>query len=196
VVSRQKGDFEAFAYGSSEPFMGLYSPHTDSGVAHWADPGVVPAKKIFGWGNDSSALDWRHRLSDNNSAYVELQSGLFKDQVTYQFLEPGHSIHFTEFWMPVRGIGSITRANLNGVVAMERETQPDGRASLKLGFNANRAISGAKIVISDGEKNVFEETSSLDPAVTWMHRIPDVEAGKSYTFLVSDARGEALLKHT
>ena len=88
LVSAQKGDFEAFAYGSSEPFMGLYSPHTDSGVAHWADPGVVPAKKIFGWGNDASALDWRHRLSDNNSAYVELQSGLFKDQVTYQFLEP------------------------------------------------------------------------------------------------------------
>ena len=196
LVSRQKGDFEAFAYGSSEPFMGLYSPHTDSGVAHWADPSVVPAKKVFGWGNDASALDWRHRLSDNNSAYVELQSGLFKDQVTYQFLEPRHSIHFTEFWMPVRGIGSIARANLNGVVAMERETQPDGKIALKVGFNANRAVPGAKIVISDGEKNVFEETASLDPAVTWMHRIPAVEAGKSYTFLVSDSKGETLLKHT
>lgn len=196
VVSRQKGDFEAFAYGSSEPFMGLYSPHTDSGVAHWADPSIVPAKKIFGWGNDSNALDWRHRLSDNNSAYVELQSGLFKDQVTYQFLAPHHSIHFTEFWMPVRGIGSITRANLNGVVALERETQPDGKIALKLGFNANRALPNAKIVISDGEKNVFEETASLDPAATWMHRIPGVEAGKTYTFLVSNAKGEPLLKHT
>jgi tetratricopeptide (TPR) repeat protein len=196
VVSRQKGDFEAFAYGSSEPFMGLYSPHTDSGVAHWADPSVVPAKKIFGWGNDSNALDWRRRLSDNSSAYVELQSGLFKDQVTYQFLEPHQSIHFTEFWMPVRNIGSITRANLNGVVAMERETQPDGKIALKLGFNTNRAVTGAKIVISDGEKNVFEETTSLDPAVTWIHRIPDVEARKSYTFLLSDAKGETLLKHT
>jgi tetratricopeptide (TPR) repeat protein len=196
VVSRQRGDFEAFAYGSSEPFMGLYSPHTDSGVAHWADPSVVPAKKIFGWGNDSSALDWRHRLSDNNSAYVELQSGLFKDQVTYQFLEPRRTIHFTEFWMPVRGIGSITRANLNGVVAMERETQPDGKILLKLGFNANRAVPSAKIVISDGEKNVFEETASLDPAMTWRYRVPDLEAGKSYTFLVSDAKGEALLRHT
>lgn len=195
LVSQQKGAFEAFAYGSSEPFMGLYSPHTDSGVVHWADPSVLPAKKIFGWGNDASALDWRHRLSDNNSAYVELQSGLFKDQVTYQFLEPRHSIHFTEFWMPVRGIGSITRANLNGVVAMERETQPDGKIVLKLGFNANRAVPGAKIAISDGEKSLFEETASLDPAVTWVHRIP-VEAGKTYTFLVSDEKGEPLLKHT
>jgi len=196
VVSRQKSDFEAFAYGSSEPFMGLYSPHTDSGVAHWADPNVVPAKKLFGWGNDSSALDWRRRLSDNNSAYVELQSGLFKDQVTYQFLEPRHSIHFTEFWMPVRGIGSITRANLNGVVAMEREIQRDGKIALKLGFNANRAVPGAKIAILDGEKNIFEETVSFDPAVTWTHRIPDLEAGKNYTFLASDAKGETLLKHT
>jgi tetratricopeptide (TPR) repeat protein len=196
LVSRQKGDFEAFAYGSSEPFMGLYSPHTDSGVAHWADLSTVPAKKIFGWGNDGNALDWRHRLSDNNSAYVELQSGLFRDQVTYQFLEPRHSIHFTEFWMPVRGIGSIARANLNGVVAMERETQPDGKIALKLGFNANYAVPGAKIMISDGDKSVLEETASLDPAVTWTRRIPDLEAGKSYTFLLNDAKGEPLLKHT
>ena len=196
LVSRQTGDFEAFAYGSSEPFMGLYSPHTDSGVAHWADPKALPAKKVFGWGNDNNALDWRHRLSDNNSAYVELQSGLFKDQATYQFLEPRQAIRFSEYWMPVRGIGSITRANLNGVVAMERDKMAGGKIGLKLGFNANHAVPGAKIVVSDGEKSIFEETVSLDPAVTWAHTIPDVDAGKSYTFLVSDAKGEPLLKHT
>jgi tetratricopeptide (TPR) repeat protein len=72
---------------------------------------------------------------------------------------------------------------------------PGGKIALKLGFNANRAVPGAKIVVSDGEKDVFEETASLDPAVTWTHRIPDVEAGKSYTFVLSDAKGETILKH-
>jgi tetratricopeptide (TPR) repeat protein len=196
VVGNQDGDFEAFAYGSSEAFMGIYSPHTDSGVVHWADPKSVPSKKFFAWGTNSNALDWRNRLSDNHSAYVEMQSGLFKDQTTYEFLEPGQAIRFTEFWMPVRGIGSIARANLNGVVAMKRSRQKGGRITLKVGFNANRAIAGAKITVSDGEKNVFAQDASLDPAVTWTHQIADLPADKTYTLLLASATGEALLKHT
>src|SRR5882757_4120721 len=196
LVSNQATTFEAFAYGSSEPFIGVYSPHTDSGVVHWADPKVVPSRKLFSWGTDGNALDWRNRLSDNHSAYVEVQSGLFKDQTTYEFLEPRQSIRFTEFWMPVRGIGSIARANLNGVVAMERTRQKDGKIALKVGFNANRAIPGAKIAVSDGEKNVLEEDASLDPAVTWTHQIADLPADKTYTFLLASANGEPLLKHS
>jgi tetratricopeptide (TPR) repeat protein len=196
LVANQVGDFEAFAYGSSEPFIGVYSPHTDSGVVHWADPKAVPSRKLFSWGTDSNALDWRNRLSDNHSAYVEVQSGLFKDQTTYEFLEPRQSISFTEFWMAVRGIGSIARANLNGVVAMERTRQKDGKIALKVGFNANRAIPGAKIAVSDGEKNVLEEDASLDPAVTWTHQIADLPADKTYTFLLASANGEPLLKHS
>lgn len=196
LVANQVGDFEAFAYGSSEPFMGVYSPHTDSGVVHWADPKAVPSKKLFSWGTDSNALDWRNRLSDNNSSYVEVQSGLFRDQTTYEFLEPRQSIRFTEFWMPARGIGSIARANLNGVLALERTRQKDGKIALKVGFNANRAIPGAKITVSDGQKNVFEEEASLSPAVTWTHQIADLPTDKTYTFLLASAGGEPLLKHT
>ncbi len=188
--------FEAFAYGSSETFMGVYSPHTGSGVVHWADFSAVPSKKVFSWGTDRNALDWGNRLSDNHSAYVEVQSGLFKDQTAFQFLEPRQSIRFTEFWMPVRGIGTITRANLNGVVAMERTPQKAGEITLNIGFNANRAISAAKIVVSDGEKNVLEEHVSLDPAVTWTRQIADLPADKTYTFQLAGANGESLLKHT
>jgi tetratricopeptide (TPR) repeat protein len=196
LVSTKTGDFEVFAYGSSEPFMGVYSPHTNSGVVHWADPKTVPAKKFYSWGNDGNAAIWRDLLSDNNSSYVELQSGLFRDQTTYEFLEPRQSTRFTEFWMPVRGIGSITRANLNGVLAMERTLQKDGKIALKVGFNANRAFPGAKIDVSDGEKNVLEEDVSLDPAVTWTHQITDLPPDKTYTFLLASANGETLLKHT
>jgi tetratricopeptide (TPR) repeat protein len=196
LVSTKTGDFEVFAYGSSEPFMGIYNPHTDSGVVHWADLAAAPSKKFYSWGNDGNAAIWRERLSDNNSNYVELQSGLFRDQTTYQFLEPRQSIRFTEFWMPIRGIGSISRANLSGVVAMERTRQRGEKIALKVGFNANRTISGAKITVSNGEKNVLEVDTSLNPAVTWTHQIADLPAEKTYTFLLTSANGELLLKHT
>ena len=75
--------FSYFAYGSYEPFMGIYNPHTDSGVVHWADAKQVPAKKIFVWSLNSDGLMWRDRLSDNHSTYLEMQSGLFQDQASF-----------------------------------------------------------------------------------------------------------------
>jgi len=110
-------------------------PTTRTGIVHFADYGEVPAKKVWSFGVDAEGLDWRKALSDDNSGYIEIQGGLFRNQETYAFLEPRHTIHFSEYWMPVREIGGISRANLAGVLDLER------RAILSSpGFNANQAI--------------------------------------------------------
>ena len=56
------------------------NPHTNTGVVHYAEYAQLPAKKIWSWGTDPDGLDWRTALSDNNSAYVEVQAGLFRNQ--------------------------------------------------------------------------------------------------------------------
>jgi tetratricopeptide (TPR) repeat protein len=197
LVANQTGGYvEAFALGSNEPFLGVYSPHTGAGVVHYAEHAELPAKKVFSWGLDQDALSWRAALSDDKSPYVELQAGLFKDQDTYGFLGPSETVRFTEYWMPVRGIGAISRANLNGVVAITRTAQADGKIALTVGFNANHAVAGAKIDVSDGAGSVFAETASLDPAKTWKHTIADLPADKKYTFTLTGANGETLLRHT
>ena len=150
ISNETAGEVSRFAYGSREPFMGIYNPHTNAGVVHYAEQDEVPAKKIWSWGVDKADLEWRKILSDNESAYVEVQGGLFKDQDTYGYLEPLQAVRFSEFWMPVRGIGSISRANLDGVVSISREAQADGKVALKVGFNANHAVAGAKIEVADG----------------------------------------------
>jgi len=196
IGNETAGQVERFSYGTREPFMGLYSPHTNSGVAHYAAYDQVPAKKVWSWGVDQYDLDYIKGLSDNGSDYSEVQSGLFKDQNTFEFLEPQQTVRFSEFWMPVRGIGAISRANLDGVVAMVRERQANGKIALTAGFNANHAIPGASIDISDGTASVFEESAALDPATTWTHRIADLPADKKYTFVLKNAKGETLLQHT
>jgi tetratricopeptide (TPR) repeat protein len=197
LIANQTGGYvEAFALGSNEPFLGVYSPHTGAGVVHYAEHAELPAKKVFSWGLDQDALSWRAALSDDKSAYIELQAGLFKDQDTYGFLGPSEAVRFTEYWMPVRGIGAISRANLNGVVAIVRRQQADGKIGLTASFNANHAIAGAKIAISDGASSVFSETTSLEPSKTWTHTISDLPADRKYTFTLSGANGETLLRHT
>ena len=195
ISNQTAGQVSLFAAGCREPFMGVYNPHIDAGTVHYAEHAEVPAQKIWSWGVDKDDLEWRHILSDNNSAYVEVQGGLFKDQDTFGYLEPQQVRRFTEYWMPVRGIGSISRANLDGVVAMSREQQPDGKITLKVGFNANHAMPGTKIVIADGATSLFEESASLAPTTTWTHQVPDLPPNRKYTFLLTNAEGKTLLKH-
>jgi hypothetical protein len=86
-----------FSHGSREPFMAVYHPRTESGVVHYSSAVDLPAKKIWSWGVDAAAMDWRRALSDNNSGYVEIQAGLFRNQETYAFLDPQDSIRFSNF---------------------------------------------------------------------------------------------------
>ena len=68
--------------------------------------------------------------------------------------------------------------------------------TLTVGLNANHAVPGARIEVSDGEKNVVEESTSLDPAVTWRREVANLEPDKKYTFLLRDGDGATLLKHS
>jgi tetratricopeptide (TPR) repeat protein len=189
VRNQTKGPVSLFVHGSREPFMGVYHPHTNTGVVHFADYGELPGKKIWSWGADADGLDWRRALSDDDSAYVEVQAGLMRNQETYAFLEPRQSIRFTEYWMPVRGTGGIARANLAGVVNLHRQA-----GKLVAAFNANSRVDGANIRIRCGTQRLYETTLNLSPERTWSHEITAPDAPVS--FEMRDASGSVLLQQT
>ena len=196
VGNHKDGPVSRFVYGSREPFMGIYDPDTDAGVVHYADYADLPAKKIWTWGTDADGLAWRHVLSDNGSAYAEVQAGLFRNQETYGFLQPEQVIRFSEYWMPVHGIGGISRANLNGVVSMARKRDAAGHAALVVAFNANRRFPDASIRILDGTRTIFQGIATLDPAKPWQRTIDGLAPTKKYTFVLENDRHEVLLEHT
>jgi tetratricopeptide (TPR) repeat protein len=189
VKNQTKGPVSLFVHGSREPFMGVWHPHTNTGTAHYADYAQLPAKKIWSWGTDSDGLDWRKALSDNSSAYVEIQAGLFRNQETYAFLEPRQTIRFSEFWMPVRDIGGISRANLAGVVHLSRKEK-----ALVTGLNVNQAVPGATLRIAVADQTIFQETANLVPQRTWMHELTNADPDQKYTFELRDANGSVVLR--
>jgi tetratricopeptide (TPR) repeat protein len=185
------GPVSRFVHGSREPFMGVWHPKTGTGVAHFAGYGDLPGKKIWSWGVDADGLDWRKALSDNNSAYAEVQAGLFRNQETYAFLEPRQTIHFSEYWMPVRELGGIARANLAGVLNLSRNGN-----SLIAAFNANHAIPGASIRILDGSSVLADDRADLAPQRTWKREVAMPDRARAYTFELRDANGTLLLRQT
>ncbi len=191
VRNHTKGPVSMFSYGSRENFMGVWNPHTNTGTVHFADYEEVPARKIWSWGVDADGLDWRKALSDDNSGYLEVQAGLFRNQETYAFLEPRQVLHFSEYWMPAREIGGISRANLSGVASLLRK---DSR--LTIGFNANHPISRATVSILKGKQEIFHETADLTPERTWIHELPNADAQAKYTVAIQDDKGTTLLQQT
>src|ERR1700722_3300727 len=191
VRNHTKGPVSMFSYGSREDFMGVWNPHTNTGTAHFAEYEEVPARKIWSWGVDADGLDWRKALSDDNSGYLEVQAGLFRNQETYAFLEPRQRLYFSEYWMPAREIGGISRANLSGVASLKRKD-----SALSVGFNANHPIRRASVSILKGEQPVFHEVIDLTPEHTWIHEFPNADAQAKYTLAIQDEQGASLLRQT
>ncbi|HEV2194587.1 MAG TPA: DUF5107 domain-containing protein [Candidatus Acidoferrum sp.] len=218
IRNQTDGPVSLFTHGSREDFMGVWNPHTNTGTAHYAEYLQVPAKKIWSWGVDADGLDWRKALSDNDSAYVELQTGLFRNQETYAFLEPRQAISFTEYWMPVRDTGGISRANLAGVVHLQRNN-----GVLSVALNANRKIPAATISILNRTSlnetstslsetshvetrltdtgliktaSLLEEKTDLAPDRLWKKEVPIPNAAGRLTFELRDGSGALLLRQT
>ena len=191
IKNQQDGPVSFFVHGSHEPFMGIWNPKTQTGTVHYAEYSELPAKKIWSWGADADGLGWRKALSDNDSAYVEVQAGLFRNQETYAFLDPGQTIRFSEYWMPVRGTGGISRANKVGVVSF----QSNG-SDVSAALNVNERIPDAQIRLNQNGHALWSETLNLAPEKMWSHSVPVNDQSAKVTFELRDRDGKVLLQHT
>jgi tetratricopeptide (TPR) repeat protein len=191
LKNHTNGPVSRFVHASREPFMGIWNPHTNAGIAHFADYAELPAKKIWSWGSDADGLDWRKALSDNDSAYVEVQAGLFRNQETYAFLQPRQTIHFTEYWMPLHELGGLSRANLAGAVYLARTG-----GKLMISLNVNSRLHSATIRLLDGDRVLRTAKADLVPEHTWTEQVAVPDQDHAYTFELSDSKANVLLAQT
>jgi tetratricopeptide (TPR) repeat protein len=193
IRNQTTGPVSLFTFATREPFVGVYHPHTSTGTVHIAAPAELPTHKVWSWGADADALEWRRALSDNNSAYVELQAGLFRNQETYAFLEPQDTVRFTEYWLPVRDIGGITRATIDAVLHGERV---DEGSRLSLGLNVTRDLPGARVRVRQEGRALVDATATLSPRDTWRQMVDGLRGPAPWVFELLDASGQLLLGHT
>jgi tetratricopeptide (TPR) repeat protein len=187
IRNQTDGPVSLFTYGTREGFVGVYHPRTKSGTVHLADPAELPVHKVWSWGYDRDAATWREALSDDNSGYVELQAGLFRNQETYAFLEPQDSVRFTEYWLPVRDLGGITRATRDAVLHIEHATP----TSLRVALDVTRDLPEARLKLKSGdtEESIVQ---TLSPRQVWRKEV----TASSFSIELADHAGHVLLQHT
>lgn len=102
---------DIFCLDSAEDFFGCYYENSDRGLVHWSDHRIHFGKKFFTWGTADDGMIWVDLLTDDDGQYVELQSGRFVDQATFDFLGAHENVEWEELWYPVSGIGGYQYAN-------------------------------------------------------------------------------------
>jgi len=198
VVGNHKyGPVSRFSYASNEPWMAVYHAKTDAGLVHYSTRTNLPSKKFWSWSSDPDGLKWREALSDNHSAYVEVQAGLFRDQETYGFLDPQQKIRFREYWMPLREIGCVARANPDAAVCLAGHMDSRQETmSLEMVLNVFREFPDAKIEFLDGSTVIASEAVSLTPNKTYRKELGNLQVHKAYTVMLTDESGKVVLTHT
>jgi tetratricopeptide (TPR) repeat protein len=195
VGNHKYGPVSRFSYGSREPYMAVYHPRTRSGVVHYSSPLDLPSKKIWSWGSDEDGLDWRTALSDNGSSYVEIQAGLFRDQETYGFLEPQETRTFTEYWIPIRELGGVSRASTDVVLNLNRQAVSKDALALEVILNVTRDLPNAQLSVMDGSRIAASARASLSPRSTFRKTFSGLRASAAYSVELRDESGKAVLRH-
>ncbi len=195
VGNHRYGPVSRFSHGSREPFMAVYHPRLDAGVVHYSAPTDLPAKKFWSWGGDPDGLSWRRALSDDSSAYVEVQAGLFRDQETYAYLQPHERIRFAEYWLPIRQLGGLTRANPDAALRLWRETAGDSTTA-NVALNVTRDLPGATVELRGAHGAALSGRISLTPRTTYRSRGRIAADEGPLTFTLRDRNGAVVLTHT
>jgi tetratricopeptide (TPR) repeat protein len=148
-----------FVYRSGSDFLAGYDHGRHAGVVHVADRDTMPGKKFWTWGNGPDGRMWDKILTDEDGPYIELMTGGFSDnQPDYSWIQPGESRTVVHYWYPVRGLGGVKAANLEGAVNLEVR---DGRIRVAANTTARRRDARVRLVA--GDRVVFETTATIAP---------------------------------
>jgi len=158
-----------FAFGSEEDFFAGYDHGQHAGVVFVGDHTRVPGKKLWTWGTGSEGARWEKILTDRDGPYLELMLGSFSDnQPDYSWVRPGEVKTVTQYWYPLRAIGSVKSANADA--ACNLETRGEGKVFL--GFVTTAVQKNARISLRAGDKAAFERTSDLSPGDPFTAEVP------------------------
>lgn len=179
-------------------FFGAWQHSSNSGYAHFANAEDVAGMKLWSWGRSDVGIVNQTALTDDGSIYAETQCGAMETQLDFDFLPPGMSRTWREWWLPLRDIGGLSFANAE-IGARLHISQGDDETNLSLSVGICPAIrlEDAMVEVSVEDKNVLAETISCSPEAPWSHSqtiSAATLAGHPITLKVSDRKGDTLLE--
>ena len=90
-----------FWHEAKSDWFGIFHHDIGVGLLHLADPGELPGKKMWTFGQTGPTADWTLAMTRNAGISCEIQSGVPATQEGFISLQPNEELSFVEFWVPV-----------------------------------------------------------------------------------------------
>jgi len=106
---------DSFSHNLKQDRYVVYDHPREKGIVHIADRHKCRGRKIFTWGQGREKSMWTEYLSDNNTGYCEVQSGMFETQGIQELILPGQIISWKEYWYPFNTAPKSIKAEIKSL---------------------------------------------------------------------------------
>jgi tetratricopeptide (TPR) repeat protein len=181
-------------------YFGAWQHSSNTGYAHFARYQDVSGMKLWSWGRSEVGVVNQTALMDDGSLYAETQCGAMETQLDFDFLAPGVTRTWREWWLPLRNLEGLTCASADiGARLHLAPGEDDHFVKLTIGICPAITVPTVEIKLSIPDETLLQENASISPRKPWLKEI-SVEAkllsAHPLTLLVRDDRGNLLLDYT
>src|SRR5262245_4458018 len=143
-------------------FIAAYDYDADYGTICYANRMLARGVKTWTWGTGEAAMRQMAHYTDSDGPYVEVQSGRFVWDGNYEFIEPGKSDGWTEYWYGAGKLGGLTTASRD--VAVFFDTPKDRRGTARLAVTATGKFPDASLRLTSDGTVIWSAQQTLSPA--------------------------------
>lgn len=149
--------YEMFGKLMNHNYFGIYNHAKDFGLVHYANRKKLKGAKFFSWGNDNNGRAWNQSLTDDDSQYIEIQSGPFESQMVYKFLKPHQRVTWNEYWYPISKMNGFKYADKEVAVNYEVKEK-----EIVFDLAANETLIDSELILGIREKQ-YQSKVNLTP---------------------------------
>ncbi|MGE5645302.1 MAG: DUF5107 domain-containing protein [Acidobacteriota bacterium] len=169
-----------------DDFEGAWQYDRDYGVFRYADRRIVQGMKMWTFGYGPESKTYERGYTDNAGPYVEVQSGRHVWDGHYEWVGPHKVENWSEWWVPVSGIGGLTTITRDVALNLE---------AARVRLAATRVLNGATIKVTAAGKELLNTRADLTPAKPFSADVPGAADAKGLAVIVTDAKGREVMNY-
>jgi len=175
-----------------DDFIAAYDSKADYGTICYTDRRIARGAKTWTWGVGEAAQRQMESYTDADGPYVEVQSGRFVWDGNYEFIEPGKTDGWTEYWYGAGGLGELTTATRDAAVFFDAQTQP-----ARLAVKSTGNFPNASFEVKAGESVVWNSRQDLIVGKLYSTQIalPPGAAQQVLQLTIRADNGDSLLRY-
>jgi tetratricopeptide (TPR) repeat protein len=176
-------------------YMSVYDYKNDFGTICYKNHLLARGMKTWTFGSGREGRQQATTYSDTGDLYMEMQSGRFVWDGIYEFIDPGMSDGWTEYWYGAGHLGGLTTANPD--VAVHFKTPPKRPGTASLAVTPTADYPGAAEELYAGKQKIWNATQDLKVGSASHAEIPlgTSTQGQVLELKIFSRNGKILLDH-